>query len=575
MIMDFINNFHFLRPWFLLLLIIPAVFYFILFKNDENLSSWEKVCDKKLLDFLLIKGNNRRRKFSVFLIYAGLIFSVLATAGPTWQKEEQPFLVNNNPVMILLNLSTDMQQTDISPNRLTRAKMEIISLLEQKALADAESGLIVYTAEPFMVSPLSNDAGLIANLLPAVDVDIMPLNGDRPDRAIDMAVEKIKAAGYTRGSVVLFGAAAGTDLKAALSAAGKAAAAGININTVNVSTESNAGLAQIARAGGGLAVSSASVDMSRLVRHMTEKTINDKKESMDFSEIWKDFGYYLLFIPLLCCLYFFRRGLLVMAFICLISSPASAGFFLNDNQEAMKFYEKGEYEKAAGHFKDEQWQASSWYQAGDYVRAADLFAKAKDVEGVYNYGNALAKSGDIGGAIKQYEEVLKQNPDHEDAKYNLEYLKQQQKQQQQQQQKQNESQQDNQNQDNKRQNSDSDRQEQEQSPQNQQQNAAQNDSSASEQEQQQSPSPANSEESEEQNQSRENSETPQGNKQNPSQTAEMRQQPAAPAKEGAKDEQYDEEAQARAQRFREIPEDKGGLLRAFIYKEYMKNRYGG
>ena len=121
MIMDFINNFHFLRPWFLLLLIIPAVFYFILFKNDENLSSWEKVCDKKLLDFLLIKGNNRRRKFSVFLIYAGLIFSVLATAGPTWQKEEQPFLVNNNPVMILLNLSTDMQQTDISPNRLTRA----------------------------------------------------------------------------------------------------------------------------------------------------------------------------------------------------------------------------------------------------------------------------------------------------------------------------------------------------------------------------------------------------------------------------------------------------------------------
>lgn len=570
MIMDFINNFHFLRPWFLLLLIIPAVFYFILFKNDENLSSWEKVCDKKLLDFLLIKGKNRRRKFSVFLIYAGLIFSVLATAGPTWQKEEQPFLVNNNPVMILLNLSTDMQQTDISPNRLTRAKMEITSLLEQKALADAESGLIVYTAEPFMVSPLSNDAGLIANLLPAVDFDIMPLNGDRPDRAIDMAVEKIKAAGYTRGSVVLFGAAAGTDLKAVLSAAGKAAAAGININTVNVSTESNAGLAQIARAGGGMAVSSASVDMSRLVGYMAEKTINDKKESMDFSEIWKDFGYYLLFIPLLCCLYFFRRGLLVVAFICLISSPASAGFFLNDNQEAMKFYEKGEYEKAAGHFKDEQWQASSWYQAGDYVRAADSFSKAKDPESLYNYGNALAKSGKIEEAIKQYEKVLKQNPQHEDAKYNLEYLKQQQQQQnQQQQQSQDKDQQQ------KQQSSADNQQQQNQQQNNQQQTPQEEASSENQQQQQQAQSSANSEESEEQNQSRENSETPQDNKQNPSQTAEMRQQPAAPAKEGAKDEQYDEEAQARAQRFREIPEDKGGLLRAFIYKEYMKNRYGG
>ena len=36
----------------------------------------------------------------------------------------------------------------------------------------------------------------------------------------------------------------------------------------------------------------------------------------------------------------------------------------------------------------------------------------------------------------------------------------------------------------------------------------------------------------------------------------------------------DEKAQAKEQQYREIPEDVGGLLRAFIYKEYMKNRYG-
>ena len=34
-----------------------------------------------------------------------------------------------------------------------------------------------------------------------------------------------------------------------------------------------------------------------------------------------------------------------------------------------------------------------------------------------------------------------------------------------------------------------------------------------------------------------------------------------------------EKIRAREQRFREIPEDKGGLLRAFIYKEYQKQRY--
>ena len=40
------------------------------------------------------------------------------------------------------------------------------------------------------------------------------------------------------------------------------------------------------------------------------------------------------------------------------------------------------------------------------------------------------------------------------------------------------------------------------------------------------------------------------------------------------DEKYDEEVQAKVQRFREIPDDKGGLLRAFIQQEYLKKRYG-
>ena len=34
-----------------------------------------------------------------------------------------------------------------------------------------------------------------------------------------------------------------------------------------------------------------------------------------------------------------------------------------------------------------------------------------------------------------------------------------------------------------------------------------------------------------------------------------------------------EKIRARMQKFRQIPEDKGGLLRAMIYKEYAKKRY--
>ena len=40
------------------------------------------------------------------------------------------------------------------------------------------------------------------------------------------------------------------------------------------------------------------------------------------------------------------------------------------------------------------------------------------------------------------------------------------------------------------------------------------------------------------------------------------------------EEKYDEKIQARTQQLREIPEDAGGLLRAFIAEEYRRNRYG-
>lgn len=80
------------------------------------------------------------------------------------EKKEIPNLAPENPVMILLNLSTDMAEKDLTPSRLARAKFEISDLL--KMIPSAQSGLIVYSDEPFLISPLTDDARLLDNLLP-------------------------------------------------------------------------------------------------------------------------------------------------------------------------------------------------------------------------------------------------------------------------------------------------------------------------------------------------------------------------------------------------------------------------
>ena len=105
---EFFRDFHFLRPWYLLLLFLPLLFYWKFFRGVRNKSSWEAVCDKRLLDFLLVRGSSAQRRAVSYLAFAGFVGAVLALSGPVWQKKEVPDLAPENPVMLLLNMSTDM-----------------------------------------------------------------------------------------------------------------------------------------------------------------------------------------------------------------------------------------------------------------------------------------------------------------------------------------------------------------------------------------------------------------------------------------------------------------------------------
>ena len=340
------------------------------------------------------------------------------------------------------------------------------------------------------------------------------------------------------------------------------------INVVNISAVSNDKLQKIAEQGQGSL--KAANQAGALGNELAKNTSDNIKKSINKISQWLDNGYYLCFIPLLCCLYFFRRGIFLSLFIWLISSPAHAGFFLNADQEGLRAFHQQNYQAAAENFKDSDWQGSSYYRLGDYNKALQAFNKTQGAESLYNQGNALAKMGKIEEAIQKYEEVLKNNPEHEDAKFNLEYLKQQQNQQQPQSS-------DSENNDENQEQQDQDQQKSSASEQSEQkQNQDQEQNSQSEQEQEQSSQNQQQSEEEQQNQDQQNTNQMQRQEQagQPQEQEKDQQQNSAQALQNNEgDTKYDEEVQAREMQYREIPEDPGGLLRAFIAREYAKNRY--
>lgn len=609
------QDFHFLRPWWLIGLIIPLAVYVIAYRQAAAQSAWRKVCDENLLNFLLVKNEKlKKTKFSSLVPALISLFLVLALSGPTWIKKENPALSVENPVMILLNMSGEMWNKDVSPSRIERAKYVIKDLT--KSLRNTESGLIVYSKEPFMITPLAEDVSIIDNMLPALQMNVMPEDGDRLDRAIDFAVSRLQEAGVPNGNLIVVTSNVGERFDAALTAAAKAAEQGFEVNIINVSTKAAEKLEMVAEKGRGILLN-YNQSYAPLVKKINDITSKEIKQSKNMQTVWEDIGWYLLWIPALLLPVFFRKGALAALLLCLLTGTnAQAGWFLNDNQEALQEFKKQNYAAAAEKFTNTQWKAAAEYKNGNYQAAYEKYVQKDDAVSLYNQGNALAKGGKIAEAIKKYEEALQKQPDFPDAKFNLEYLKKQQQHQNQQNQQQDKNKQDKkEQQQQQKQQQAQNNSEQQQSDEKQEQNPQQEQKEGKNQQKQQnqakqqekqnfqqSKSDSSEQQQADKQQASENQEQQAEKKQNNNETrqsenkkqsdnksdkeskAEIQLQ-TAENKEGDEQQQEtvgvndekspeeQEKMRARMQKFRQIPEDKGGLLRALIQKEYAKRRY--
>lgn len=612
--MTWFQDFHFLRPWWLLGLIIPAAVYVFTYKNSQIQSAWQKVCDKNLLDYLLIKNNGTKGYKASVSAALITLFLVMALAGPTWLKKENPALSVENPVMILLNMSGEMWNKDVSPSRIERAKYVIKDLT--KSLKNTESGLIVYSKEPFMITPLTEDTSLIDNIMSALQLDIMPQDGDRLDRAIELAVSRMQKTGLPHGNLIVITSNVGERFDAALTGASQASDAGFDVNIVNISKTTNDKLQMVADKGNGLYLNYQQ-SLAPLIQKINDITAKEIKQSKNMQTVWEDMGWYLLWLPALLFLFSFRRGAFVIILGCFFNIyTAEASWFLNDNQEALHDFEKQNYAEAAEKFTDTQWKGAAAYKNGDYEAAYENFLQKTDATALYNQGNALAKGGKIAEAIKKYEEALQKQPDFADAKFNLEYLKkqQQQKNQQNQQQKQEknkqkqkqQNEQQNTNENTAQQNQPLQKQQNQDEKQSQKEQAAnannskqqqnnQKQQSSSRQQEQQKQQAQSSENNSLENQSEADNKPNKLDKRNSkaakseqeqTETAEQKKTAAVSNEDGQEKQQAEavgvkdektaerqEKIRARLQKFRQVPEDKGGLLRAMIQKEYAQKRY--
>lgn len=596
------QDFHFLRPeWFWTLIplaLLLAWFATGRFRNGQ----WAKVIDPQLLEHVLTGQRHQQRLRPLVLLGLAGVLTITALAGPAWKKLPQPVFRDQSALVILLDLSRSMDSRDLKPSRLQRAQHKLTDILRQRR--SGQTGLIVYAAQPYTVTPLTDDTETINAHVSGLSTGLMPAQGSRPDLAIRKAMELFEQAGVRHGKVLFI-----TDTiepGQVENAADELYAAGHELLILGVGTADGApvpvqgggflkdasgaivipkldagALRQIVAGHGkyhGLTVDDS--DIHYLLAETPAAGLNLQTEDTDLkTDTWREEGPWLLLPVVLLAALAFRRGLLLAAVFILLplSQPVEAfewdSLWLNDNQRGAQKLDEGNAEQAAALFDDPHWRGVAQYRAGDYEAAIENLDGIETADAFYNKGNALAHLGKTEEAVAAYEQALKLDPEHEDARHNRDLLLKQQQSKQQQQQQQNDSSQNDQNQsaDNQQQNQQSDngdmQQPQEagdsQSPDQQDQANQQAENTDSANMENREDSPENQEQSE-QNAGQELSSSDEE-----SADKDDTQQQQALAETG---EEPDPQQQATEQWLRRIPDDPSGLLRRKFLYQYRQQQ---
>ncbi|KAJ9430199.1 Ca-activated chloride channel family protein [Candidatus Pantoea symbiotica] len=415
------SDFHFLYPWRLLGLLLCPLLYFL---SQRSASGWHRIMEKPFAA-ALIKGQRlRARNVLPWLIG----FGVLALAAPSWQRDLPAAFTPENNVMVILQQDISMLAQDLPPNRHQRMQQKIAALMSQ--MPGSHFGLVVYSANAWLTTPLTSDADFFTLFLQAQQPTLVPqAQGSGLARAVALAQKNLPQAADAPRAIILVADHLTSqevnwlqqqDLPLQIWVPGTANGGKLpdEFAAQGIDTRLNVKPFEQARdAGMPVTLVSAEDDDLDVVRHNIQQSVTAQQNSRTDLQ-WKNSGY-LLVIPMLILLLVWRQQLLCLLVFTLpliLYSPDSSASLLDawvrpDVQGQLAF-KRGDYHAAAQHFQDPLRRGIALYYAEDYVAALGAFQQAAaTAESLLWIGNCYAQQKSWQQALNSYDQALSLKPD--------------------------------------------------------------------------------------------------------------------------------------------------------------------
>ncbi len=469
--------------WFWGLAVLPLLALLFLLNERRRARLLSQLVAVRLADRLAGSVSVWRRRARFLLLLLGIACAVVALAQPrygfTWQETKR----RGRDILLAIDTSRSMLATDLTPNRLQRAKLAAQDLIGQ--LPGDRVGLIAFAGTSFLQAPLTADDNALYTSLQELDTEIIPQGGTNIADAIKAAVDAFGKGESDHRALVIF--TDGEELDADGMVAAERVKDSIRIFTVGVGSadgaliplpragggtgfvQDNAGqfvksrldedrLRKIAEATGGFYVRllNGPAEMQQIVRDglaaMTEKDIDAKLSRQPIERYQWPLGAALACLAASMLIGERRRTspaivarrvaalLLLLPTFAQAKNPGVTAYEKEDFKGALETFAeqlRRKPDSEALHFNS----GAAAYKAGEYDRALESFARAVTspdpqlrAKAEYNLGNTLYQRGaaqkerdsklqEWRGALQHYDEALKVDAKDENATHNRDMVR--------------------------------------------------------------------------------------------------------------------------------------------------------
>ncbi len=461
---DTLLNLHWREPLWLALAAVPLLFAGWRWRRRACLLRY---ADAALLPWAAQSAVAQQAAWLPTLAHAlAWLLLALAAAGPRTPldlRDGQPAPRHLLTVMVALDVSASMRATDIVPDRLTRARLELLDWLPR--LQGERVGLIVYAGEAGVLLPPTNDVALLQRAIEQADPRLIDAQGSNLGAALDLARTQLEAApGKARAVLLVTDAESGSADAAAEQAVQALSKAGMPLFILGVGSEAGA---PVPLPEGGFAEQDGVQVQSRMVvapyrqwaqtsgGHFAEVSDSDAdwtalhdRGMADLpgdpvvageSAAWNErYAWFLVpALALFMAVSLPRRVVAIVALVVWVGALTPSSAWANE-ASAWQAWQQKQYGSAqtlytqVGGYSGQMGAGASAWRLADYSVAAQHFGAAlllaandsQRADALYNLGNAHYGRGQYAITVEAYEAVLRLRPKDAKAQTNLGWAKQ-------------------------------------------------------------------------------------------------------------------------------------------------------